>query len=76
MNNTGVIFIAGIGFIAVGLLIGWATFNPSIDNDYLCICGSSTGGDTVSGYTPVPVTQDPPGRCPHDNPDNNLFCDG
>jgi hypothetical protein len=48
-------------------------FNPSLEKDYLCICGSTTGGD-AGGYTAIPITQMPAGTCPHHNPDNNLFC--
>ena len=71
--NRGVIYVAGVGFIAIGALVGWALFHPTLEKDYLCICGSTTGGD-AGGYTAIPITQMPAGTCPHTNADNNLFC--
>ncbi|MDJ0738819.1 MAG: hypothetical protein QNJ91_03820 [Gammaproteobacteria bacterium] len=72
--NSGTIFIAGIGLISVGYLTALAVGSSFIDDDYLCICDSATGGHDGAGATMVPITNPNGGTCPHPNRFNNLFC--
>ncbi|MCB1724751.1 MAG: hypothetical protein KDJ39_13755 [Gammaproteobacteria bacterium] len=65
--------LAGGAVSAIVLLLIWlARTDPTIDNDYICFCDASTGGDSSKAVA-YPVDGQP-GRCPHRNRKNNFGC--